>query len=88
MKYRFKKTVSIKQAIKSHKELTLKIDNMENIFGSNENIKRNAKLKLEIFGEHEYYFNGDYNINADQWNRIHKILFEEYQEKMDSIHPC
>jgi len=29
MKYRFKKTVSIKEAIKSHKELTLKLDNME-----------------------------------------------------------
>jgi len=39
MKYRFKKTVSIKEAMKSHKELTLKIKEM----------KKNDELMYEMF---------------------------------------
>ena len=59
----------------------------EHIFGEKE-IVPTSILKLELYGPHGYYYSGKYNINPDQWQRISKILFEEYQEKMDKIIPC
>jgi len=87
MKYRFKKTVSIKEAMKSHKELTLKLDNMNTyrITILNDISKKKRRINIEAISFERAVEQSSWIVHHASENIVKAEIWKTVRQSLSQI---